>query len=84
MITSLLGKALRTYVERFNMRSRECLPSDSTCVLEGEPGKLDISKDANVVSWFTLKTSKYDVIIDVRGDFMSLTTSFKKCNVIMT
>ena len=35
------------------------LPSDSTCVLEAEPGKLDIKRHS-----FTLQTSEYDVMID--------------------
>ena len=38
LISSLPSKALRTLVE-----SRG-LPSDSTCVLEAEPGKLDIKR----------------------------------------
>ena len=38
MISSLTGKALRTLV-----KSRG-LPSDSTCFLEAEPGKLDIKR----------------------------------------
>ena len=66
------------------------LPSDSTCVLKVEPGKL-ISKDANLVFYLsvypllnTLQTSDYDVIFDFRVDSASLATSFKKCNVIMT
>ena len=66
------------------------LPSDSTCVLKAEPGKLDI-KDANLVFYLsvypllnTLQTSHYDVIFDFCVDSASLATSFKKCNVIMT
>ena len=35
-------------------------------------------------SRFTVQTSDYDVIIDFRVDSMSLTTSFKKCNIMMT
>ena len=42
LISSLPGKALRTLVE-----SRG-LPSDSTCVLKVEPGKL-VSKDSHLV-----------------------------------
>ena len=38
LISSLPGKALRTLVE---LRG---LPSDSTCVLKAEPGKLDIKR----------------------------------------
>ena len=38
LISSLPGKTLRTLVE---LRG---LPSDSTCVLEAEPGKLDIKR----------------------------------------
>ena len=49
-----------------------------------------ISKDLNLVfylsvtHWFTHQTNHYDVIIDFCADLMSLTTSFKKYNVIMT
>ena len=49
-----------------------------------------ISKDANLVFYLsayqvtTLKTSVYDVIIMFFVDSLSLTTSFKKCNVMMT
>ena len=45
------------------------LPSDSTCVLKAERGKLDI-KDANLVFYLsvypllnTLQTSDYDVLL---------------------
>ena len=50
-----------------------------------------ISKDANLVFYLsvypllnTLKTIDYDVILDFCVDSASLTTSYKKCNVIMT
>ena len=50
-----------------------------------------ISKDANLVfylsvytNWFNLQTSDLGVIIDFHVDSKSLTTSFKKCNIIMT
>ena len=46
------------------------LPSDSTCVLKAEPGKLDM-KRANLVFYLsvysllnTLQTSDYDVLFD--------------------
>ena len=46
------------------------LPSDSTCVLNAEPGKLDILKDANLVFCLSvypllnsLQTNDYDVIL---------------------
>ena len=65
------------------------LPSDSTCVLKAEPGKLDIKRRANLVFYLsvyplfnTLQTNDYDVIFDVCVN--SIATSFKKCNVIMT
>ena len=35
------------------------LPSDSTCILEAEPGELDIKRHS-----FTLQNSEYDVMID--------------------
>ena len=40
-----------------------------------------ISKDAFIR---LQATSDYDVIVDFLVDWMSLTTSFKKCNVMMT
>ena len=48
-----------------------------------------ISKDANLVFdlsvyKFTLQTSDYGIIIEISVDSMSLTMSFKKCNVMMT
>ena len=50
-----------------------------------------ISKDASLVFYLsvypllnTLQTSDYDVIFDFCVDSVSLATSFKKCNVIMT
>ena len=49
-----------------------------------------ITKDANLVfclsvyKLFTLQTSDYDVIIEFSVDSMSLTTSFKKGNVMVT
>ena len=65
------------------------LPSDSTCVLKAEPGKLDIKRrEVFYLSVYpllnTLQTSDYDVIFDFCVDSASLATSFKKCNVIMT
>ena len=66
------------------------LPSDSTCFLKAEPGKLD-TKNANLVFYLSVYlllnpplTSDYDVIVDFCVDSASLATSFKKCNVIMT
>ena len=64
--------------------------TDSTCILEAEPGKLDIKKTGTwysiyqFTSWFTLQTSDYDVNIYFPVDLTSLMTSYKKCNVIMT
>ena len=49
------------------------LPSDSTCVLKTEPGKLDIKLDIK-----SLPTSDYDVIFDFCVESESLATSFKK------
>ena len=61
------------------------LPSDWTCVLEAEPGKLDIKKHEPCILFISfLQTSDYDVIIDFCVDSASLATSFKKCNLIMT
>ena len=66
------------------------LPSDSTCVLKAEPGKLDIKRCEPGILFIslpifdTLQTSDYDVIFDFCVDSASLATSFKKCNVIMT
>ena len=69
------------------------LPSDLTCVLKAEPGKLDIKRhEAGILymtiyqltNLFTVQTIDYDIIIDFCVDSASLATSFKKCNVIMT
>ena len=66
------------------------LPSDSTCVLKAEPGKLDIKRREPGILFIsypllnTIQTSDYDVIFDFCVDSASLATSFKKCNVIMT
>ena len=63
------------------------LPSDSTCVLKAEPGKLDIKRREPGILFISLpivQTSDYDAIFDFWVDSVSLATSFKKCNVIMT
>ena len=66
------------------------LPSDSTCVLKAEPGKLDLKSCEPGILFIsctllnTLQTSDYDEIFDFCVDSASLATSFKKCNVIMT
>ena len=66
------------------------LPSDSTCVLKAEPGKLDIKRHEPGILFISLpiaersSTSDYGVIFDVCVDLASLATSFEKCNVIMT
>ena len=66
------------------------LPSDSTCVLNAEPDKLDIKRREPGILFIIypllniLKTSNYDVIFDIYTDSASLATSSKKCNVIMT
>ena len=60
-ILSLPGKASRKPNE---MRG---LPSYSTCVLEAEPGKLDIKRRKPIyqfISWFALQTDDSDVLID--------------------
>ena len=57
--------------ERFNMRSQSrALPSDSTCVLKAEPGKLIIKRHSPDILFislphcFTLQTSDNDIIFD--------------------
>ena len=45
------------------------MPSNSTCVLKAESGKLDIKRrepgiQLSVIHCFTLQTSDYDVIFD--------------------
>ena len=64
-------------------------PSHSICVLEAEPGKLDIKRhEPDIV--FTMYqfthcfTRDNDVMFNFCVDSASLATSFKKCNVIMT
>ena len=66
------------------------LPSDSTCVLKAELGKLIHQKTRTWYSVyrfthrFTLQTSDYDVNFDFCVVSASLAMSFKKCNVIMS
>ena len=64
------------------------LASDSTCVLQTEPGKLDIKRREPGILFINLSivehSSNYDVIFDFCVDSASLATSFKKCNAIMT
>ena len=65
------------------------LPSNSTCVLEAEPGKFYIKICEPGILFISLQvgslqTRDYDEINDVRGDSMSLTTSLKKCNIMVT
>ena len=61
------------------------LSSDSTSDLKAEPGKLDIKRcEPGILFIILLQTSDNDVFIDFLCESMSLTTSFKKCNVIMT
>ena len=38
------------------------LPSDSTCVLKAEPGKLDIKSREPDILFITLQTSDYELI----------------------
>ena len=58
------------------------LPSDSTCVLEAEPDKLDIKWRELGILFICLpigslfQTSDYDVIMDFCVDSASLATSF--------
>ena len=73
MISSLPGKALITFVDIPG------LPSDSTCDLKAEPGKIYIKRrEPGILS------SDYYVIFDFCVDSGSLATSFKECNFIMT
>ena len=66
------------------------MPCNLTCVIKAKPGKLAIKrhKDDNYsiyqfTSWFTLRTGEYDVIIDLRANSKSSTSS-KKCNIKLT
>ena len=83
MKSSFPGKALRTLVdiarlaERFNMRS------------QGRAWSIGYQKmqtwySIQFTHCFSLQTSDYDVVFDLYVDSVSLATSFKKCNVIMT
>ena len=66
------------------------VPSESTCLLEAKPGKLDIKRHDSDILFISLqvgslfKLAIIDVIIDFCVDSASLATSFKKCNVSMT
>ena len=61
------------------------LPSDSTSILKAEPGKLDIKRRKPGILFISLQADSLFklAIIDFCADSMSLTTSFKRCNVIM-
>ena len=62
------------------------LPSDSTCFLEAESGKLDIKRQEPGFLFINLHVGLLfkQGIIDFHVDSMSLTPSFKKYNVMMT
>ena len=69
-MSALPGKRSSSFVES------QGLPSDSTCVLEAEPGKLDIKRGKpgilfQFTSWFTRQTSDYDFVINFRVDSTS-------------
>ena len=51
MISSLPGKALRMHVES------QGLPSDPTCILEAEPGKLDSKRCKPGIKFISLQVS---------------------------
>ena len=59
------------------------------CALKAKLSKLDIKRREPSIFYqftnlFTVQTSDYDVIIDFCVNSVSLATSLKKCNVIMT
>ena len=57
LISSLPGKALRTLL------TSRGLPSDLTCVLKAEPGKLYIKRrERQCILFISLQTGDYDVI----------------------
>ena len=60
------------------------LLSDSTCILKAEPGKLDIKRREPGILFISLHQTRDDLFIDFCVDSMSLTTSFKTCNLFMT
>ena len=68
MISSLPGKASRMIV-----KSR-ALPSDSKCVFESEPGKLNIKRPKRgIPGWFTLQVwrkSRFSCRFNVMDDIM--------------
>ena len=73
------------------LRLRERLLNHEACRrIQHVFGKLDIKRSGQwysinkFTSWFSLQTSDYDLIIDVRGDSMSLTMPLKKGILIMT
>ena len=87
MISSLLYKAARKLDE-----SRG-LSRDSICILKAVSGKLDIKRFELGILFIRLLIASlfklvimidYDVIIELRFNSMSLTTSLKKYNVMMT
>ena len=71
-ISSFPGKASRKPI-----KSRG-LPSYSSCVLEAEPGKLDIKRSKPIyqfISWFALQTDDSDVLVDFHVDLTSWTNA---------
>ena len=66
------------------------IPSDSTCFLKANPGKLDIKRREPGILFISLQAdSQFKLQIAIMAyvnidhcvDSMSLTTSFKTCNV---
>ena len=57
------------------MLTSRVLPSDSTCILKAEPGKLDIKRREPGILFISLP-SNYDVIFDICVDSASLATPF--------
>ena len=79
LISSLPGKVSSMHVELLVL----ALWRVSTCVLEAEPGKLDIKRcEPGILIISTHQTSNYYLIIDFSVDSTSSIT-FKQCNVII-
>ena len=79
MISSLPDSALKTHVVSLiklrMLAESQGLQSGSTFILKTDPGKLDFKRRESCIVFISLQD--YDIVIDLRVDVMSWTTSFK-------
>ena len=74
----IVQKLIVSKIENTTFASLDIQGLSKTCILEAEPGKLDIKRREpgnlyiSLLSWFTLQTSHYVVIIDFSGRFNAI------------